>query len=85
MKLSTGAAVRDHRNAVRDRSESLSAFNRIAVRNRRNPQPGAAAMPNMESKPMDMTPKVTSGMIALVVALSFVVLIIGVSIGLSFA
>jgi len=38
MKLSTGAAVRDHRNAVRDRSESLSAFNRIAVRNRRNPQ-----------------------------------------------
>ena len=38
MKPSTGAAVRDHRNAVRDRSESLSAFNRIAVRNRRNPQ-----------------------------------------------
>ena len=37
MKRSTGAAVRDHRNAVRDRSESLSAFNRIAVRNRRNP------------------------------------------------
>ena len=37
MKPSTGAAVRDHRNAVRDRSESLSAFNRIAVRNRRNP------------------------------------------------
>lgn len=34
MKLSTGAAVRDHRNAVRDRSESLSAFNRIAVRNK---------------------------------------------------
>src|SRR5262249_14887710 len=28
MKPSTGAAVRDHRNAVRDRSESLSAFNR---------------------------------------------------------
>ncbi len=46
---------------------------------------GMAAMPNMESKPMDMTPKVTSGTIALVVALSFVVLIIGVSIGLSFA
>jgi hypothetical protein len=38
MKPSTEAAVRDHRNAVRDRSESLSAFNRIAVRNRRNPQ-----------------------------------------------
>jgi hypothetical protein len=34
---------------------------------------------------MGMTPKVTSGTIALVVALSFVVLIIGVSIGLSFA
>ena len=26
LKLSTGATVRDHRNAVRDRSESLSAF-----------------------------------------------------------
>ena len=46
---------------------------------------GMAAMAKMESKPMDMTPKVTSGTIALVVALSFVVLIIGVSIGLSFA
>ena len=47
--------------------------------------PNMPAMPNMESKPMDMTPKVTSTTIALVVALSFVVLIIGVSIGLSFA
>src|SRR5713101_7165370 len=28
LKPSTGAAVRDHRNAVRDRSESLSAINR---------------------------------------------------------
>ena len=28
MKPSTGAAVRDHRNAVRDGSESLSAINR---------------------------------------------------------
>src|SRR3984885_13661934 len=28
LKLSTGAAVRDHRNAVRDRSESLSAIDR---------------------------------------------------------
>src|ERR1700746_1138606 len=28
MKPSTGTGVRDHRNAVRDRSESLSAFNR---------------------------------------------------------
>src|SRR5262249_60362383 len=28
MKPSAGAAARDHRNAVRDRSESLSAFNR---------------------------------------------------------
>jgi hypothetical protein len=42
-------------------------------------------MPNMGSEPMDMTPKVTSGTIALVVALSFVVLVIGVSVGLSFA
>jgi hypothetical protein len=47
--------------------------------------PGMAATPNKESKPMDMTPKVTSSTIALVVALSFVILIIGVSIGLSFA
>jgi hypothetical protein len=47
--------------------------------------PGMAATPNRESKPMDMTPKVTSSTIALVVALSFVILIIGVSIGLSFA
>src|SRR6202790_2225136 len=28
LKLSTGATVRDHRNAVRDRSESLSAIDR---------------------------------------------------------
>src|SRR5450432_4386989 len=28
LKPSKGAAVRDHRNAVRDRSESLSAINR---------------------------------------------------------
>src|SRR5258708_7020311 len=28
LKPSTGATVRDHRNAVRDRSESLSAINR---------------------------------------------------------
>src|ERR1700730_1441437 len=28
LKPSTGAAVRDHRNAVRDRSESLSAIDR---------------------------------------------------------
>ena len=28
MKPSTGAAVRNHRNAVRDRSESVSAINR---------------------------------------------------------
>src|SRR5258705_13242799 len=28
LKPSMGAAVRDHRNAVRDRSESLSAINR---------------------------------------------------------
>src|SRR5258708_19967133 len=28
LKPSTGAAVRDHRNAVRDQSESLSAINR---------------------------------------------------------
>jgi hypothetical protein len=56
--------------------------------------PGMAGMPNMAGKPdmkmdhkghMDMTPKVTSGPIALVVALSFVVLIIGVAIGLAFA
>ena len=55
--------------------------------------PGMAAMPDMAAKPnmkmdhghMDMTPKVTRGMIALVVALSFVVLIIGVAIGLAFA
>ncbi len=55
--------------------------------------PGMAAMPDMAGKPnmkmdhghMDMTPKVTSGTIALVVALSFVVLIIGVAIGLAFA
>lgn len=54
---------------------------------------GMAAMPDMAAKPdmkmdhghMDMTPKVTRGTIALVVALSFVVLIIGVSIGLGFA
>src|ERR1700688_716011 len=30
LKPSMGAAVRDHRNAVRDRSESLSAINRTA-------------------------------------------------------
>jgi hypothetical protein len=55
--------------------------------------PGMAAMPNMAAMPdmkmdhghMDMTPKVTSGTIALVVALSFIVLIIGVAIGLAFA
>lgn len=55
--------------------------------------PGMAAMPDMAATPnmkmdhghMDMTPKVTSGTIALVVALSFVVLIIGVAIGLAFA
>src|ERR1700719_2655710 len=29
LKLSMGATVRDHRNAVRDRSESLSAFTGI--------------------------------------------------------
>jgi hypothetical protein len=32
LKPSTGAAVRDHRNAVRDRSESLSAFAGIRKR-----------------------------------------------------
>jgi hypothetical protein len=47
--------------------------------------PGMAGMPNTKSEPMDMTPKVTSATIALVVALSFVILIVGVSIGLSFA
>src|SRR5271163_4889791 len=31
LKPSTGAAVRDHRNAVRDRSESLSAFAGIRI------------------------------------------------------
>jgi hypothetical protein len=38
MKPSTGAAVRLHRNAVRDRPDSLSAFKRMPVRYQRNPQ-----------------------------------------------
>ncbi|MEZ5785247.1 MAG: DUF4396 domain-containing protein [Xanthobacteraceae bacterium] len=56
--------------------------------------PGMAAMPAMapggamakgEGKPMDMRPKVTTQTIAFVVGLSFVILVIGVSIGVSFS
>ena len=38
LKRSTGAAVRDHRNAVRDRSERCPQSIGITVRFRRNPQ-----------------------------------------------
>src|SRR5258708_6374855 len=38
LKPSMGAAVRDHRNAVRDRSESCPQSIGTPVRNRRNPQ-----------------------------------------------
>src|ERR1700691_1424988 len=41
LKWSTGAAVRDHRNAVRDRSERCPQSIGITVRIRRNPQPWA--------------------------------------------
>ena len=37
LKPSMGAAVRNHRNAVRDAPKSLSAMRRMTVRNRRNP------------------------------------------------
>ncbi len=47
--------------------------------------PAVSSMPEHPSDHMDMTPKVTNSAIALVVALSFVVLIIGVTIGLSFS
>src|SRR5579872_4230509 len=39
LKWSTGAAVRDHRNAVRDRSERCPQSIGITVRIRWNPQP----------------------------------------------
>src|SRR5882724_3105629 len=39
LKWSTGAAVRDHRNAVRDRSERCPQSIGITVRFRRNPHP----------------------------------------------
>ena len=46
---------------------------------------GMAPMPGMEKGHMHMAPTVPNSTIALVVALSFLVLIIGVAIGLSFA
>ena len=46
---------------------------------------GTTSMPAMESHGMDMTPDVASSTIAFVVVLSFVVLIIGVVIGMSFS
>src|SRR5712691_10304801 len=39
LKLSMGATVRDHRNAVRDQSESLSAFAGIRTVPRLQPPP----------------------------------------------
>ena len=46
---------------------------------------GTTSMPGMESHGMDMTPDVASSTIAFVVVLSFVVLTIGVVIGMSFS
>ena len=46
---------------------------------------GMAPMPGMEKGHMHMAPTVPNSTIALVVALSFLVLIIGVAIGLSFS
>src|SRR5580693_1658082 len=44
LKPSMGAAVRDHRNAVHDRSESLSAINR-------NPRPQSPESAHFHSQP----------------------------------
>ena len=52
MKPSTGAAVRLHRNAVRDRPDSLSAFNwNQPVRHHRNPHLSPSANPSLPPPP----------------------------------
>src|ERR1700674_1971402 len=49
LKLSTGATVRDHRNAVRDRSESLSACDR-------NPCPHSPESASTAHEQLEITP-----------------------------
>src|SRR6266853_684444 len=53
LKWSTGAAVRDHRNPVRDQSERCPQSIGITVRIRRNPQGKGASGANREAESTD--------------------------------
>src|SRR5258706_478595 len=54
LKPSMGAAVRDHRNAVRDRSESCPQSIGTPVRNRRNPHANSEIVIEGEVRPGEL-------------------------------